>query len=277
MHSFGNRKNYVRILAVLFLLAGLSCAGGADLRLRSDVPRVIAHRGGTGPDGTIAGCRRTLADGVAFLELDVRMTRDGHAVILHDPTVDRTTDGTGAIAELTLAEVKQLDAGVKFDRAYAGERIPTVLELLRAVGTGAVILLELKVPQAAEPVLHAIQSAEAFDRAVVRTSRKEILRKILDRDRRFLTGTMGAMPDFGDVDEVVKEFKGLGVRSFTPQTGRSVIRPLVDRFHAAGIAVWGTNTNDEAQWRRLIDAGVDGIITDRPDELRAAISATQKR
>jgi glycerophosphoryl diester phosphodiesterase len=88
---------------------------------------------------------------------------------------------------------------------------------------------------------------------------------------------MGAMPDFGEVDEVVKELKGLGVRSFTPQTGRPVIRPLVDRFHAAGIAVWGTNTNDEAQWRRLLEAGVDGIITDRPAQLAATISATQKR
>jgi len=267
MHSFGDRKNYVRFLPVLALLAALSCAAPADLRLVSGETRVIAHRGGTGPDGTIAGCRRTLAEGVAFLELDVRLTQDGQAVILHDPTVDRTTDGKGAIVNLTLAEVKRLDAGVRFDPAYAGERVPTVLELLEAVGSKAVILLELKVPQAADPVLHAIQSAGAFDRAVVRTTDKEILRKIRDRDPRFLTGTMGAMPDFGEVDEVVKELKSLGVRSFTPQTGRPVIRPLVDRFHAAGIAVWGTNTNDEAQWRRLLDAGVDGIITDRPTQL----------
>jgi glycerophosphoryl diester phosphodiesterase len=277
MHSFGNRKNYVRIAAALFLLAGLSCAGGADLRLRSDVPRVIAHRGGTGPDGTIAGCRRTLADGVAFLELDVRMTRDGHAVILHDPTVDRTTDGTGAIAKLTLAEVKQLDAGVKFDRAYAGERIPTVLELLRAVGPGAVILLELKVPEATDPVIHAVQTAGAFDRAVVRTMSHDLLRRIRDRDPRILTGTMGRMPDFDGLDAYIKELKALGVRSFTPQTGLPVVRQRVERFQAAGIAVWGTNTNDEREWRRLIDAGVDGIITDRPAQLSATILTTLKR
>jgi|SRR6185436_10549922 len=259
------------------VLGALSCASPADLRLRTDEPRVIAHRGGPGPDGTIAGCLRTMADGVAFLELDVRLTRDGHAVILHDPTVDRTTDGKGTIESLTLAEVKRLDAGVKFAPAYAGERIPTVLELLRAVGPSAVVLLELKIPQAADPVLGAIQAAGAFDRAVVRTTDKGLLRKIRDRDPRFLTGTMGAMPDFGEVDEVVKEMKALGVRSFTPQTGRSVIRPLVDRFHAAGIAVWGTNTNDETQWRRLLEAGVDGIITDRPAQLSAAILTTLKR
>jgi glycerophosphoryl diester phosphodiesterase len=277
MHSFGNRKNYVRIAPVLALLAALSCASPADLRLVSGQTRVIAHRGGTGPDGTISGCRRTLAEGVTFLELDVRLTQDGQAVILHDPTVDRTTDGKGSIVNLTLAEVKRLDAGVRFDPAFAGERVPTVLELLQAVGPPAVILLELKVPQAAQPVLHAIQAAGAYDRAVVRTTDKEILRKIRDSDPRFLTGTMGAMPDFGEVDDVVKELKSLGVRSFTPQTGRSVIRPLVDKFHAAGIALWGTNTNEEAQWRGLLDAGVDGIITDRPAQLSAAISTTLKR
>ena len=256
----------MRIAAALILLAGLSCAvPGPDLRRAETC--VIAHRGGTGPDGTIAGCRRTLAEGVTFLELDVRMTRDGHAMILHDPTVDRTTDGTGAIEGLPLAEVKRLDAGVKFDRAYAGERVPTVLELLRAVSPGAIILLELKVPQAAEPVVHAIQAAEAFDRAVVRTTNKEILRKIRDRDPRILTGTMGRMPDFDDLDGFVKELKALGVRSFTPQTGLPVVRQRVERFQAEGIAVWGTNTNDEREWRRLLDAGVDGIITDRPSEL----------
>jgi glycerophosphoryl diester phosphodiesterase len=279
MHSFDARKSYVRTGTLLAFLAAASCAspGGADLRLISGETRVIAHRGGTGPDGTVAGCLRTMADGVAFLELDVRLTRDGHAVILHDPTVDRTTDGSGSVERLTLAEVKRLDAGVKYASAYAGERIPTVLELLRAVGPRAVVLLELKVPQAAEPVLYAIQAADAFDRAVVRTFDKEVLRKIRDRDPRFLTGTMGVMPDFRDIDQDVKELQSLGVRSFTPQTGRSVIRPLVDRFHAAGIAVWGTNTNDETQWRRLIDAGVDGIITDRPAELTATISTTLKR
>lgn len=256
----------MRIVGAVVLLAGLSCTA-SDPGLRRHETCVIAHRGGTGPDGTIAGCRRTIAEGVQFLELDVRLTRDGHAVILHDPTVDRTTDGAGAIDRLTLAEVKRLDAGVKFDPACAGERIPTVLELLNAVGSAAIVLLELKVPQAAEPVVQAILSAGAFDRAVVRTTSKEILRKIRDRDPRLLTGTMGAMPDFGEIDQVVKEFESLGVRSFTPQSGRPVIRPLVDRFHASGIAVWGTNTNDEAQWRRLLDAGVDGIITDRPLEL----------
>jgi glycerophosphoryl diester phosphodiesterase len=276
MHSFDNRKKYVRIFRAVVLLAALSCTTD-DPGLRRDETCVIAHRGGTGPDGTIAGCRRTMAEGVCFLELDVRLTRDGQAVILHDPTVDRTTDGKGAIAELTLAEVKKLDAGGKFDRAYAGERIPTVLELLRAIGPGAVILLELKVPEAAEPVVHAIQEADAFDRAVVRTTNREILRKIRDRDPRFLTGTMGGMPDVHEVDALVKEMKSLGVRSFTPQSGRPVLRPLVDRFHAAGIAVWGTNTNDEAQWRRLLEAGVDGIITDRPAQLSATILTTLKR
>src|SRR6185436_3654214 len=82
MHSFGDCMKYVRIVSIVALLALLSCASPADLRLVSGETRVIAHRGGTGPDGTISGCRRTLAEGVMFLELDVRLTQDGQAVIL---------------------------------------------------------------------------------------------------------------------------------------------------------------------------------------------------
>jgi glycerophosphoryl diester phosphodiesterase len=261
------------------LLSVVSCAspGGADLRLLTGETRVIAHRGGTGPDGTIAGCRRTMAQGVVFLELDVRLTRDGQAVILHDPTVDRTTDGKGAVDQMTLGEVKRLDAGVKFEPASAGERIPTVAELLRAVGSRAVVLLELKVPEAAEPVVHAIRAEGAFDRAVVRTADEGILRKIRESEPRVLTGTMGKMAADTELDAFVSRMASLGVRAFTPQQDERVTRRAVGRLQAAGIAVWGTNTNDEAVWRRLIDAGVDGIITDRPGELTVTISATQKR
>jgi len=267
MHSFDARKNGVRVALYFVLLSALSCTGGADLRLMTGETRVIAHRGGTGPDGTIAGCLRTMSGGVAFLELDVRLTNDRQAVILHDPTVDRTTDGKGAVDRMSLEAVKRLDAGVKFNPAYAGERIPTVAELLRAVGPRAVVLLELKVPEAAEPVIEAIRTERAFDRAVVRTANGDTLDKIREIEPRVLTGTMGRMAAEEELEAFVARLRSFGVRSLTPQQDERVTRQAVGRLQAAGIAVWGTNTNDPAVWRRLIDAGVDGIITDRPLEL----------
>ena len=270
-------------LALLGLAtAWMGCAAGPDLRLIAGRTRVIAHRGGSGPDGTVAGCRRSLALGVVFLELDVRLTRDGQAVILHDPTVDRTTDGRGPVEGLTLEELKRLDAGAKFrdpaepGRSYAGERIPTVAELLRAVGPRGIVLLELKVPRAAGPVIEAIRAEGAFDRAVVRTADEELLRAIRASEPRVRTGTMGAFPAAPELEAFASRLSDLGVRAFTPRQDERVTPAAVRRLQAAGIAVWGTNTNDLEVMRRLIDAGVDGIITDHPRMLLELLSQADR-
>ncbi len=263
--------------AALLFLAAASCAAPdvADLRLQTGRTRVIAHRGGTGPDGTVAGCRRTLALGVIFLELDVRLTKDGQAVILHDPTVDRTTDGHGPVDQMTLEELRRLDAGLKFRdpaepaRSYAGERVPTVAELLHAVGERGVVLLELKVLRAAGPVVEAIRAEGAFHRAVVRTDDLEVLAAIRKSEPRILTGTFGPLPPEAELDGLVSRLRGLGVSTITPRQVPS--KEVVRRFQAAGIAVWGTNTNDEAVLRQWIDAGADGIITDRPELLASML------
>lgn len=265
------------LLALLITAGSCAAPGGPDLALLSGRTRVIAHRGGTGPDGTIAGCRRTLAMGVVFLELDVRLTKDGQAVILHDPTVDRTTDGRGPVDQLTLDEVRRLDAGAKFrdpaepGRSYAGERIPTVAELLRAVGEQGIVLLELKVPQAAGPVIEAVRAEGAFDRAVLRSADPEILAMIRRTEPRARSGTMGPLPVEAELDAFVSRLKTLGVSAITPKQDERVTRTAVGRLQAAGIAVWGTNTNDEAVMKSLIEAGVDGIITDRPEMLLALL------
>jgi glycerophosphoryl diester phosphodiesterase len=261
----------MKIVRLSVLLAALSCASPDAGGLLPPTTQVIAHRGGTGPDGTIAGCRRTLAMGLRFMELDVRLTKDGQAVILHDPTVDRTTDGKGPVSGMTLEELQRLDAGSRFDPAYAGERIPTVAALLRAVGSKGIVLLELKVPQAAGPVIEAIRQERAFDRAVVRTADAEILTTIRKNEPRTVTGTMGALPAEADLEAFISRLQDLGVGYLTPKQDERVSRSTVRRLQKAGIAVWGTNTNDEEVMRKLIDAGVDGIITDRPELLQSIL------
>lgn len=269
----------MRLLA--FALFGAGCAAAPDLELLAGRTRVIAHRGGTGPDGTVTGCLRSLAQGVAFLELDVRLTRDGQAVILHDPTVDRTTDGRGPVDQLTLEELRRLDAGAKFrdpaepGRSFAGERVPTVAALLRAVGRRGIVLLELKVPEAAGPVVRAIRAEAAFDRAVVRTAEPAILEEIGKMEPRVLLGTMGAIPAEAEMDAFVARLGALRVRAFTPRQDERVTRASVARLQAAGIAVWGTNTNDAKGMRLLIDAGVDGIITDLPGTLASILKGVR--
>jgi len=103
-----------------------------------------------------------------------------------------------------------------------------------------------------------------------------ILRKIRELDPRALAGTMADVPSDERIDAFVRTLAAEGVRAFTPLKNDRLTRTVVDCFHSAGIAVWGTNTNDREVWIRLVEAGVDGIITDRPDDLALAITATQK-
>lgn len=219
-------------------------------------PLVLAHRGSPRPDGTIAGAERSIALGVEILEMDVRLTRDGHAVILHDATVDRTTDGKGPVAGMSLEELKRLDAGAKY--GVPGERIPTVAELLAAVRGRATVTLELKVVAAAEKVVEAVRAADAFGWAVVRSSDLERLGALKKAEPRLLTGAMAAWPTS------VARLAELGVAAYTPASNATLSREDVARLRSPRIAVWATLTNDEAEMRRLAALGVDGIITDDP-------------
>ena len=99
----------------------------------------VAHRGASGdyPENTLLAFEKALEIGVDEIELDLHSTKDGHLVVMHDATVDRTTDGTGAIAELTLAEIKALDAGSSFDERFRDERVPTWEEALDLVQGGS--------------------------------------------------------------------------------------------------------------------------------------------
>ncbi len=238
----------MRILALL-LAAAVGCG---PVRLVDGRTRVITHRvQKPGPEGTIAGAERSIALGVEILEMDVRLTRDGHAVILHDATVDRTTDGRGPVAGMTLADLRRLDAG-------EGQRIPTVAEFLAAIRGRARVTLELKVLAAAERVVEAIRGAEAWTWAVVRSSDLEALGALKKSEPRLLTGAMAPWPTS------VARLAELGVAAYTPASNGKLTREDVAALQAAGIAVWATLCNDAAEMRRLAALGVDGIITDDP-------------
>jgi glycerophosphoryl diester phosphodiesterase len=110
------------------------------------LPKLVGHRGAlaVAPENTMRSFELAWRGGADLVELDVRLSADGHVVVMHDALVDRTTDGTGFIAEKTLAEIKQLDAGRWFDPRFAGERVPTLAEVLRWAKARIGLLLELK-------------------------------------------------------------------------------------------------------------------------------------
>lgn len=238
----------MRVLPLL-LLAG--CA--------SSTTQVLAHRGSPRLEGTIAGAERSIALGVEILEMDVRLTRDGRAVIFHDGNVDRTTDGKGPVAGMTLEELKRLDAGVKF--GVPGERVPTVAEFLAAIRGRARVTLELKVVAAADLVVDAIRAADAFSWTYVRSPDLERLGALKKGEPRLLTGAMAPFP--ADLPRLAS----LGIAAYTPASNEKLTREDVAKIQAAGILVWATLANDPAEMRRLKALGVDGIITDDPERL----------
>lgn len=109
-------------------------------------PVVFAHRGASkyAPENTLASFHKALKMGAQALELDITLSRDGEIVVIHDDTLDRTTNGSGAVADLTLDEIKSFDAGSHFSAEYAGEKIPTLKEVFELVGSEALINIELK-------------------------------------------------------------------------------------------------------------------------------------
>ena len=112
-------------------------------------PLLVAHRGGAAeaPENTLAAFRRALSLGVRWFELDVQMSRDGELVVIHDHTVDRTTNGTGEVGSLSLQDLRKLDSGSWFDPHYRGEPVPTLREMLELCAShGAGVLVEIKSP-----------------------------------------------------------------------------------------------------------------------------------
>ncbi len=229
---------------------------------------VIAHRGGAslGPENTFAAFRKAIKLGVDYVEIDVRVTHDHALVVMHDRTVDRTTNGTGAVADLDLDVLRRLDAGVKFSPAFAGAKIPTfgnVLDLFRG-------RMNLYLDHKEGSILQIVSLLRAHGML-----RQVVIYDGIDEAREWQRVAPG-LPVMISVPEQYRHeadlpdlVKLLGVEildgHFLEWTA-----PLVVAAHRAGAKVYvdnlGVGDNEEG-YRHAIDMGVDGIQTDHPDKL----------
>jgi glycerophosphoryl diester phosphodiesterase len=219
--------------------------------------------------------------GAGVLELDVHTTADGHVVVIHDATVDRTTDGTGAVREMTLAELKRLDAGCTRDEEGVfrfrseGIRIPTLEEVYNEF-TEVPINVEIKGerPGIEEAVWRIIEEAGAEDRTLVVSESTPTI-------RRFREVSGGRVATASSSAELISFYLlgRLGLSRFArpryqalqgPETfhGLRIVTPgLIRAAHGQGLRVDVWTIDSEADMRRLLGYGVDGIMTDRPDVL----------
>ena len=233
---------------------------------------IIAHRGASGhaPENTIAAFERAVELGAPFIETDVHLTRDARFVAIHDGTLERTTDGHGSVHDYTLAELRKLDAGRWFGRQFSEQRIPTLEEILAfAQARDVVFYLEIKY-QTSWGMHHALAAAlqhpESAARTIVISFEPDTLLS-LRRLNPFIM--LGLLVEKAETD-LVKRALGVGARQICPRSDL-VTRELVEQAHRADMHVVTWTANDPAEMRRLIDAGVDGIMTDFPDRLQAVV------
>jgi len=231
---------------------------------------VFAHRGNriAAPENTLAAFRAVAATGADGVEFDVQLSADGEPVVIHDETLARTTDGTGAVGEHSLAALRALDAGRWFGEAFAGERLPTLAEVLDVFRRDALILnVELKTsivpyPGLVPAVLAALRNAGMEARAVLSSFNHYTL---LEAAR--LAPEIPRAALFSDVT--------IAPWDYARQHGFGAVHPerhgcdaaLIRGCHAAGLAVRTYTVNDTAEAQRLMALGVDGIFTDDPAAL----------
>jgi glycerophosphoryl diester phosphodiesterase len=229
---------------------------------------VIAHRAGRNgtPENTLSAIRNAIQLGVDYVELDIRATRDGQLVIMHDGTVDRTTNGKGAVKELDLDAVRALDAGSKYDQRFAGEKVPTFEEVLTLCHNKVYIYVDHK-EAPTQQVLDAIKAHGMEKQVVVYNSPNEL------QGWKHIAPQIPVMPSLPNryrVPDGIAEFEKTLKAEVLDGNLREWTKELVIQAHAAGVKVYvdnlGENDNPEG-FRRAIEMGVDGIQTDFPDRL----------
>jgi glycerophosphoryl diester phosphodiesterase len=238
-------------------------------------PWIIAHRGASGqaPENTLAAFERAVQVGSPFIETDLRLTRDAHFVVIHDGTLERTTNGRGAVHEFTLAELRELDAGQWFDREFSGERIPTLEETLEFSRKHDVVFyLELKYDSAwgmHHALVAALRNGDSAARTVVISFDPSTLLAVHDLDPSLMTGLL--------IEDRTEDFVQLANRVGARQVcaASSLVTPeFVEQAHRSDLHVVAWTVNKSEEMRAMMSAGVEGIMSDFPDRLRATIEDT---
>jgi glycerophosphoryl diester phosphodiesterase len=281
-----SRRHFVLIsLAVLACFVALILRKGNKRTVRDEWPVNLAHRGASAlaPENTIEAFRVAVEAGAGGLELDVHMTRDGHIVVIHDATVDRTTNGSGAISEMTLDELRRLDAGHTFSpdggstRHYRGRgvRVPTLGEVLEEFPVVAVnIEIKAGTPGIEETVLGVLRQANALGRALVVSTPHNIVKRF----RKVSGGHVSTGASRWEIGVFYISSRVRLERLVRPaydalqvplrHRGIPVVTPrFIRAAHARGVRVDAWTINQADEMRRLLDLGVDVIMTDRPGTL----------
>ena len=233
---------------------------------------VIGHRGASGhaPENTFAAFKKAVALGAAFIETDLHLSRDAHFVAIHDATVNRTTNGQGAVHDMTLSELRKLDAGSWFGSEFAGERIPTLEEIFEfSKKNDVVFYLEIK-PGGSwggeHAMVGALRESGEIPRTVVISFDAAIVLSLRKIEPTLMTGLLYD----GQIENPIDKAVEIGARQLVVR-GDLVTPAMIAQIHKKDLQVVCWTVNQPAHMRMLMAAGVDGIMSDYPDRLAAAV------
>lgn len=219
----------------------------------------VAHRGASGeaPENTIASFKRAIAQGADVIETDAQLSKDKEIVLLHDETVERTTDGRGRVCELTLKELKSLDAGSWFGKKFSGERIPTLSEAIAIVRGKAKLDIELKGkdPLLPKEVVNLLKKETFIKKAIVSSFNHFFLKEVKRLESPIITGLLFATP--------LQERKWKWADLILPRYNL-ITEDLVEKAHSKGLKIIAWTVDNPEEIRRLIDLEVDGIASNYP-------------
>jgi glycerophosphoryl diester phosphodiesterase len=240
---------------------------------------IIGHRGAMGyaPENTIISFEEAVRRGSDLIEMDVQLTADNEVVVMHDTSVDRTTDGAGFVRDLTLKKLKSFDAGVWFGPEYAKQYVPSLAEVIghfrgrksaqrHALG----LIIELKTIRGsggslADAVVKLLHDEEFMDRVCIISFDTVALQEVRAANKHVPTGLL--YNEEGE-ESRVSQAKAIGCQALFPRK-TAVSARLVTAAHKSGLSVatWTANTKNEM--KRMIGCGVDAITTNYPDRLRS--------
>lgn len=223
--------------------------------------KIIGHRGARAraPENTLPGIEMGMAC-ADLVEVDVRLSADGIPVVIHDPTVDRTTDGTGEVNKFTVRDLQALDAG-------GGETIPTLSQVLEAVSGRSGLVVEIKEPGSEAAVCGMLRSQRP-DPLYIVSFHPDSVNKVQELLPGVAAGWIYSRPP----PDPVECARGLGATVILPKCGL-LTEPLVGKAHRHGLELIPWTLNSVEEWRRARDLGVDGFATDDPCSARAFLDA----
>lgn len=233
------------------------------------LPLLIAHRGASGhaPENTLAAFRLAFALGADGVELDIHQSKDGALVVCHDSRIDRTTNGSGEIGDMTLRELKRYDAGTWFDPKFSGERLPTLEEVISILPPGAWLNIELKTsPRGFYPLEHALVRSllhwGGVGRVIISSFEPQYLLRIHRLCPELLLGLL--LDPAESFSFSFASLPPIPLFSLHPHFA-GLSRQWVKQAHRRGIRIIAWTANHAEDFAYCLPMGIDGVITDYPD------------